>query len=334
MIEDPVTVTIDQAHALGCAALENIGLTAEEVRIVVDHLVDTALCGYRFAGLPRILAIADSAEIKRPRSPITIVHETPLSARIDGGNHVGYVVIHRCTEIAIEKATSSGVALIGAHNSYFSGRNGYYLEKIARAGFVAIHMVGATPFVVPPGAKQRFLGTNPLAIALPADPDPFMFDMGTAAMMSGEVLLKSYLGDSLPDGIGVDAAGLPTNSAAEMAKGGVLPFAGHKGFGLSLAIQALGLLGGSPAPGGDQVDRGFLFIVFDPALLLPRDRLKAELANLTSRIKSLPKQPGAEEIRIPSERGYCERAERRSAGCFTIDRPVYERLVNLGRGNR
>jgi LDH2 family malate/lactate/ureidoglycolate dehydrogenase len=91
------------------------------------------------------LAIADSAEIKRPRTPIAIVHETPLSARIDGGNQVGYVVMHRCTEIAIKKATANGVALIGAHNSWFSGRNAYYLERIAGAGFVGIHTVGATP---------------------------------------------------------------------------------------------------------------------------------------------------------------------------------------------
>jgi L-2-hydroxycarboxylate dehydrogenase (NAD+) len=334
MTDDAITVTIDQGHALGCAALETIGLTPDEARIVVDHLVDNALCGYRFAGLPRILAIADSAEIKRPRTPVAIVHETPVSARIDGGNHVGYVAMHHCTETAIRKATASGVALISAHNSWFSGRNAYYLERIARAGFVAIHTVGATPFVVPPGATKRFLGTNPFAIALPADPDPFMFDMGTAAMMSGEVLLSAYLGETLPDGIGVDAAGLPTKSAAEMVKGGVLPFAGHKGFGLSLAIQALGLLGGAPAPGAGEIDRGFLFIVFDPALLIPRDRFKSELAQLISRIKALPKQPGVEEIRIPSERGYRERQQRLAAGCFTIDRPVYDRLVTLARRNR
>jgi len=108
MTDDTVTVTIDEAHTLGCAALENIGLTAAEARVVVDHLVDNALCGYRFAGLPRILAIADSAEIKRPRTPIAIVHETPVSARIDGGNHVGYVVMHRCTEIAIERRPPTG----------------------------------------------------------------------------------------------------------------------------------------------------------------------------------------------------------------------------------
>lgn len=331
MTDETVAVTIAEAHALGRAALEAIGLTVEEARIVVDHLIDNSLCGYRFAGLPRILAIADSADIRRPRFPVTVEHETAVSARIDGGNHVGYVVMHRCVGIAIEKARASGVALIGAHNSYFSGRNAYYLERIAREGFVAIHTVGATPFVVPPGASKRFLGTNPLAIALPGDPDPLMFDIGTAAMMTGEVLLKSYLGEDLPDGVGVDADGVPTNSAAEVAKGGVLPFAGHKGFGLSLMIQALGLLGGAAAPGGGGIDRGFLFIVFDPALLLPRERFKEELGTMISRIKALPKQPGVDDIRIPSERGYREREERRAAGVISIDRPVYDRLVHMGR---
>lgn len=198
MTDDVVTVTIHEAHALGVSALEGIGLKLAESRIVVDHLIDNSLCGYRFAGLPRILAIADSADIKRPRTPITVVHETPVSARIDSGNHVGYVAMHRCTDIAIEKASAHGFALISAHNSWFSGRNAYYLEKIARAGFVGIHVVGATPLVVPPGATKRYLGTNPLAIALPADPDPFMFDMGTAAMMSGEVVLASLLGETSP----------------------------------------------------------------------------------------------------------------------------------------
>lgn len=234
-----VQLAIGEAHDLGCAALLGIGFTSAEARSVVDHLIDNSLCGYRFAGLPRILALADSPEIRRPRTPITIEYETPVSARVDGGNHVGYVAMDFCVELALAKARNSGIALIGAHNSWLSGRNAYYLEKLARAGFAAIHTVASTPAVVPPGARQRFLGTNPLAIALPGEPDPFIFDMGTAATMWGEVLLKSYLNESLPDGIGVDAEGHPTNSAAEMIRGGVLPFGGHKGFGLSLAIQAL-----------------------------------------------------------------------------------------------
>ncbi|HEY1931029.1 MAG TPA: Ldh family oxidoreductase [Acetobacteraceae bacterium] len=328
-----VRLPIGEAHDLGGAALRGIGFTNDEARSVVDHLIDNSLCGYRFAGLPRILALADSPEIRQPRRPIAIEYETPISARVDGGNHVGYVAMDFCVDLAISKAGKSGVALIGAHNSWLSGRNAYYLEKLAHAGFVGIHTVASTPAVVPPGARQRFLGTNPLAIALPGEPDPFIFDMGTAATMWGEVLLKSYLNESLPDGIGVDAEGRPTNSAAEMIRGGVLPFGGHKGFGLSLAIQALGLLGGGITPTATAIDRGFLFIVFDPGLLLPRAQFTAELARLIATIKSLPRQPGVDEIRIPSERAFRERMQRRAEGFITVDRPVYERLVTLAGRN-
>ena len=80
-----VQLAIGEAHDLGCAALLGIGFTSAEARSVVDHLIDNSLCGYRFAGLPRILALADSPEIRRPRTPITIEYETPVSARVDGG---------------------------------------------------------------------------------------------------------------------------------------------------------------------------------------------------------------------------------------------------------
>ena len=81
-----VQLPIGDAHDLGCAALLALGLTAAEARSVVDHLIDNSLCGYRFAGLPRILAVADSPDIRRPRAPIAIEYETPLSARVDCGN--------------------------------------------------------------------------------------------------------------------------------------------------------------------------------------------------------------------------------------------------------
>ncbi len=330
---DDVRLSLKEAHALACRSVEAIGLTTDEARLVADHLLENALGGYTFAGLPRILALADGHEIHQPRQPIRIERETPVSAMLDGGNHCGYVAVPRCVDIAIEKASKVGMAVVGMHNSWFSGRNAYYLDRIARAGFIGIHTVGGTPAVVPPGATKRFLGTNPIAFAFPADPDPFVFDMGTSATMWGEVLLKSYLGEDFPDGVGVDAQGRPTNSAAEMVKGGVLPFGGYKGFGLSLAIQALGLAGGGKSPKDGAIDRGFLFIVFDPGLLVSPDQFKAELAEMIAAIKSLPKQEGVDDIRIPSERAYRERVQRLADGYIEIGRPVYERLLALAGRN-
>ncbi|HET7880897.1 MAG TPA: Ldh family oxidoreductase, partial [Acetobacteraceae bacterium] len=117
-------------------------------------------------------------------------------------------------------------------------------------------------------------------------------------------------GQRLPDGIGFDADGVPTNDAQAVAQdGGVTAFGGHKGYGLSFAVQALGLLAGAAMPRDDVQDYGFLFIAIDPAMLQPD--FPAQVSELVARIKATPRQVGVEEIRIPSERAFREREQRR-----------------------
>ena len=323
--DETVRLSVGEAQALGEKALRKLGLTSEEAAIVATHLVDASMWGYEFAGLPRILVIADRPELKKPRTPISIVRETPVSALLDGGNHMGYVTVLRAVEIAIEKARKSGVAVMGVRNCWFTGRAAYYLEKIARAGFAAIYAASSTPTVVPQGASRKALGTNPLAIGLPGKINPFIFDMGTAAVMSGEVLMKAFLGEEFPEVSGIDKNGTPTRAARDMLDGGVFPFGGHKGYGLSLAIQALGLLGGSRMRNGEVSDFGHFFIAFNPELLMPAAQFTLELEELLTKIKSLPRQPGVAEIRIPSERGFREREIRRRQGIL-VNKRVVERL--------
>ena len=93
------------------------------------------------------------------------------------------------------------------------------------------------------------------------------------------------------------------------------------------------MLGGGITPSETAIDRGFLFIVFDPGLLLPHAQFTAELARLIATIKSLPRQPGVDEIRIPSERAFREREQRRAEGVIMVDRPVYDRLTRLAGRN-
>jgi LDH2 family malate/lactate/ureidoglycolate dehydrogenase len=123
---------------------------------------------HRFAGLPRILAIAREAKTRDTRIPVAVVHETPISALVDGGNNVGYIAVYRGAEIAIAKAKQTGIAAVGVYNSYFSGRNAYYLERIANAGLVGLHTASGAPHIVPPGATRPALGTNPIAFGFPS----------------------------------------------------------------------------------------------------------------------------------------------------------------------
>lgn len=323
-----VKLSADEATTLGERALQHIGFSVEEAKVITAVLVDAELCGYSALGLPRILTISEHACMKEPRKPVSVVYETPVSALIDGGNYVGFYSVHRATQIAIEKARASRFALVGVHNSYLSGRNGYYLEMIARAGFVGIHFACGQPIVAPLGGMAPAFGSNPIAFGLPGKPHPFIFDMSTSAMNYGDVILASRLQKLLPEGTAIDAQGKPTREPAGALAGAILPFGGYKGFGLSLTIQALGLMAGAALPRRRVQDFAFLFIVFDPGLLIPPEHLERQLAELIERVKSTPRQPGVEEIRIPSERAFKERARRRVEG-IVLERSLYNKINAL-----
>ncbi len=323
-----VRLSVAEAVALGERALQRVGYGGGDARIIVDQLVDNALCGYKFAGLPRILAIAGDEKTGKTRSPVRIVHETPVSALLDGGNNVGYIVAYRAAEVAIEKARAAGVASVGAYNSYYSGRNAYFVEKIVRAGLVAFHASSAHPRVLPPGAAHPMLGTNPICFGFPSDDGPVIFDMGTAALMWGEVMLHAHLGEPLPEGVGFDEHGRPSRDAAAVLKGGVAPFGGHKGYGLSFAIQALGILAGAALAKGQVRDYGFLFWAVDPDVMLPGGEFKHQMSEYVRQLKATPRQPGVEEIRIPSERAMRERERRRKEG-IVLERKVVDSLRSL-----
>jgi len=331
--DDHIRLSVQEAQALGERALRALGLDSAEAATVAAHLVDASTWGYEFAGLPRILVIAGRPELQKPRTPITIVKETTTSALIDAGNNLGYVSLLRAVEVAIDKVRSAGIAIIGLRNTWFSGRNAYYMEKLATAGYAAISIGSSTPTVVPPGAARKVLGTNPITIALPGKGYPFIFDTGTAAVMSGEVLMKAFLGEEFSEVVGVDKHGVPTRAARAIAEGGVFPFGGHRGYGLSIAIQALGLIAGARFRNGDVCDFAHLFIAFDPELFMPLEQFTAELSELLDRIRALPRQPGVPEIRIPSERGFRERETRRREGIL-LKRAVHDRLQVLAAGGR
>jgi len=324
-------VPVDEARTLGERALASLGFTAEEARVITDHLIDSALCGYDYIGLPRVLTIAEDPRTRQDRTPIRIVRETQLSLLLDGGNHTGYYAVHHATERAIEKARAAGVAIVGLHNSYLSGRNAYYLEMIAKAGLVGIHIASALPVVLPHGGMRAALGTNPLAMGFPSQRGPVIFDMGTASMMRSDVIFHSRVRRDLPEGVALDAAGHPTRNADEALLGGILPFGGHKGYGLSFAIQAMCLLAGAALPRNQVQDYGFLFVVFDPELLIPAEQFKRQVEELIRKVKATPLRPGHSEILIPSERAFRERDRRRKEG-VPLALPVYEKLIAMARG--
>ena len=331
MASDRIHLNVEEARALGERALRGIGYDDEEARIIADHVIDAALCGYEYSGLAKILNIPEHPRFAQPRRPITIVHETEVSALYDGGNNNGMVAMYHAANAAIAKAAAHGISVIGVSDSWMSGRSAYFVEMIARAGLVAIHTASSGGAVAPHGGSQPVLGTNPIAFALPGADGPLVLDMGTSAFMGTDLALRVRLGTPLPEGVAIDRDGNPTRDAKAARDGALLPFGGHKGFGLGLIVAAFGLLGGGAlganTNGGGKTD-GYVFIAFRPDLLVPLADLERELAALIARVKAVPPLPGFSEIRIPGEQSAKNRARLAREG-LDIDRLVLDRLTAL-----
>ena len=154
-------ISIAEATDLAVRALTRAGLKQEAARIVADHLVDANLCGHEFSSLPRVLAIADELRKKPPPGEIRVVREDRSSAVIDGGDNIAYVVSLAAIDKAMEICRQHGVAVVAAHNTWFSGRCAFYVERAAREGFVAMHTTNTTARVAPYGGIDRLiLGTG------------------------------------------------------------------------------------------------------------------------------------------------------------------------------
>jgi len=326
MTSDRIHLSVAAARELSERALRGIGYDDEDARILADHMIDAALCGYEYSGLAKILNIPEHRRFKRPRQPMAVIRETEVSVLYDGGNNVGMLALYHATRAAIAKGAAHGFAVAGVTNSWMSGRSAYYCEMIARADLVGIHTASSSRSVAPFGGARPVLGTNPIAFGMPSANGPMVLDMGTSAFMGTEMALRERLGQLLPEGVAIDSQGQPTRDPAAARQGALLPFGGYKGYGLGFIVQALGVLAGSGMD-PDQ-DDGYLFIVFKPDLLVPLDRFKREVSTLVDRIKSIPRQPGVEEIRIPGERAFRSRERLRHQG-IEIDRLVYDQLAAL-----
>jgi len=325
-----VHLSVAEARDLSERAMRGIGYEPEEARILADHVLDAALCGYEYSGLPKLLNVADHPLFKAPRHPMRVVRETSVSVLFDGGNQSGMLGMYHATREVIERASAHGFALVAVNNIWMSGRSAYYVEMAARAGLIGIHTVAAPPMVAPLGGAQPALGTNPIAFGFPMEGDPLVIDLGTSAFMGTDLQFRERLGIPLPAGVAIDQHGRPTTDAAAARRGALLPFGGHKGYALALATHALGVLC-TAVPAEEST--GYLFIAFKPDLFVPLEDYRRALAAEIAAIKATPLQEGVAEIRIPGERGYRERARLTREG-IEIDQRIHDALAALAEGGR
>lgn len=327
---EEIEIPIGEARQLAIDVLLKHRLRLEDAEVVADHLLDAQLTGYTFAGLPRLLVVLERLREQDPAPPpVQIVRESPVSATIAGNGNIGYVVCRRAVDIAVDKAESSGIAIVGAYDSYYSGRSGYYTELAARRGLVAMHASSAFPMVAPTGGSKPILGSNPISWAFPTRDVPLVIDLSTAASTWGALQLAQRIGEQLPEGAAIDARGVPTTDPGEALRGAILPAAGHKGYSIAVAVQALGLLAGGdaiPAPFGNF---GFHFVVVKRDLLVPAEQYDARIEELITATRTSPPAPGNDRVRLPGDGSAARRADAIQRGTITIPTKVNDDLHAL-----
>jgi LDH2 family malate/lactate/ureidoglycolate dehydrogenase len=324
-------LSISEASTLVKASMVSAGHTAEEADTIADHLIDCELRGIAYGGLSRALSIIERIQSTTiPKRPITVLRETPVSASIDGGDQVGYLVAKKATDMAIAKAKITGIAVVGAYETWYTGMFSYYLEMITKAGFSGMIAGSGGNIVAPHGGTESRYGTNPIAFGFPSATTPVIWDIGTSNVMLADVLLKMRLGESLPEGQAFNKEGLPTQDPAAALLGGAFTvWGGHKGSGLAMVVQLLGMMCGAAAAPNGLRDCGFYLVVVDPGLLTSAEDYKQRVSDYANSLRATrPLDPG-KPVRVPFDRSDAQRAERKASNVIEVADQVYHALVQV-----
>lgn len=323
-------LSVQDARRLAERSMVALGHTAGEAEMIADHLIDCELRGLSYGGLARALSIAERIQATlTPRRPIEVLRETPVSASIDGGDQVGYLVGRQATDMAIEKAGVTGLAAVGAFETWYTGMFSYYLEMVTKAGLAGMIAGSGGNIVAPHGGTEARFGTNPIAFGFPSAADPIIWDIGTSTVTLAEVLLQIRLGGQLPEGLAFDGQGQLTTDPMAALGGAFTVWGGHRGSGLALVVQLLGMLcGAASAPDGLR-DCGFFILAVDPGLFTSSEDFPHRVAEYADRVRATRPVDPDRPVRVPFDRSVSERSKRLSAGSIEVADEVHEALVGV-----
>ena len=210
-----VNWSYETLNALLCEAFSRFGFEENESRLIADVLLLSDLYGIESHGMQRLILYHKGIEKGKihPEAKPEIVFETPVSAVVDGHAGMGQLNAAFAMKLAIQKAKTGGVGIVTVRDSNHFGIAGYYARMACDEGLVGIACTNSKALMVPTFARQALLGSNPVAVAAPADPYPFLFDASTTVVTRGKLEMYNKTGEALPSGWAVDEAGRETDSA-------------------------------------------------------------------------------------------------------------------------
>jgi LDH2 family malate/lactate/ureidoglycolate dehydrogenase len=323
------------------AVLERANVPPEDANTVAQCLIMADLRGVDSHGLIRLIVYIRRlhAQVVKATPAIQVNRPFPSVALVDGDNGLGPVVGLRAMETAMELAAANGIGLVGACRSNHFGVGAFYVDKAVRAGFLGCAISNAPPNMAPFGGRERFLGTNPFAIGIPAgDSAPLIFDASSSVAARGKIIAAALKKQPIPPGWALDPEGVPTTDANQALLGAVLPFGGAKGSAISFIIDILSgtLTGASYGRHLNTLENlkaeqnvGHVLVAIRRDVFLPAKNFGDRMDEILQMLLASPPAAGVERVFLPGELEMAAEVRNRKMG-IPLNPEVVEDLVGLG----
>lgn len=331
-----------------------MGCPESDADLATDVLLNADLRGIDSHGIARLSGYLRLREANRinAKPTVRIVHESPSTAVVDGDSGLGLVVAPKAMEIAIEKARVAGTGWVAVRNSNHFGIAGHHAMMALEHDMIGMAMTNASPLVAPTFSIERLLGTNPIAIAIPADEQPpFVADFATTTAANGKLEILQRKNLDAPLGWVQTKDGAPSVNANELKSGGALIPLGsdrehgsHKGFCLGAWVDIFSaVLSGANygpwvppfvaflAPPDDPVGSGIghFFGAMRVDAFRPASDFKKHMDNWISRFRSATPVGGQERVIIPGDPEREMSIQRKTEG-IPVNPKVVEDLEDIG----
>jgi len=253
---------------------------------------------------------------------------------VDGQRGLGPAVALAALDAVMPRARETGIAIAAIRNAEHLGAIAFYADYVARQGLTVIALTISEALVHPFGGRKAMIGTNPIAIGVPATPEPLVLDMATSLVSMGKIHDHANRGAALPEGWALDADGNPTTDAARARDGAIAPFGGAKGYALGLAFEVLVASLAQSAIGRDvrgtldsrhPSNKGDLFIVIAPP---HAEAAKALVTEYLGAVRASPPADANRPVLIPGDRAHAARDRSKAEG-VTLDDGLWEDLKKL-----
>ncbi len=304
-------------------AFKKLGFCKEDCEIITDVLLLSDLYGIESHGMQRLVRYHKGIEkglIKVEAKP-EIVYETPVSLVIDGHDGMGQLNSHFAMNKTIEKAKKSGICITTVRDSNHFGIAGYYAKMAADNGLIGFGMTNSEAIMVPTFGRLAMLGSNPIAMSMPAEPYPFFFDASTTVVTRGKLEIYNKNDEALPQGWALNKDGKGSSDASDVLKnivakagGGIMPLGGeteklgsHKGYGWGMvceifcSILSMGMTSNHTHQNG-KGGTCHSFAAIDPAIFGNADEIREHLSVFLKELREAPKADGAERIYTHGEK--------------------------------